>query len=318
LWGALDGVHLYGKGKVYVSRTLIETLTAMRIEPDVEYTKPDQDTELLAVHRRLGSGDTRGDIYFVDSRVARPQSVEVSFRITGQAPELWHADTGAVEPAAYRIKEGRTFVPLQLEPWGSVFVVFRKPTAAQSRSIPEYAEQTLSILAGSWAVSFSPLHGGPAETSFDTLASWSASADVGIKYYSGSATYSRTLQAPADWFKPGTRLWLDLGDVKNIAEVSVNGHALGVLWKPPFRTEITPLVHEGDNALTVKVTNLWVNRLIGDRQPGVEHLYTFTVPKFYKADSPLLPSGLMGPVSVVAATVPALAGRPPRSEASRR
>ena len=299
VWGAFDGAHMFGKGRVYANRSLAEALTAMHIEPDVEYIKPDRDTELLAVHRRLAGGD----LYFVDSRVARAQSVEVSFRVVGRAPELWHADTGAVEPASYRIQDGRTSVPLQLEPWGSVFVVFRKPAAALSRALPDYAEQTLATLAGPWSVSFDASRGGPAETRFDSLASWSASADTGIRYYSGTATYARALQVPDEWLHPGTRLWLDLGDVKNIAEVSINGHALGTLWRTPFRAEITHAAHAGQNTLVVKVTNLWVNRIIGDRQPGVEQPYTFTAPKFYKADSSLLPSGLIGPVTIVGASV---------------
>jgi hypothetical protein len=299
LWGALDGVHLYGKGRVYVNRTLPDVLAALRIAPDVDYTKPDKDTELLAVHRRL----VNGELYFVDSRVARPQQLEVSFRVVGRAPELWHADTGAIEPASYRIKDGRTIVPLQLEPWGSVFVVFRKPAAAQERTLPRYSARSVGTINGPWAVSFDSGRGAPAQASFDTLKSWSDSTDTGIKYYSGTATYAQTLNAPADWFKPGARLWLDLGDVKNIAEVTVNGKPLGTLWKTPFRVEVTKALVPGGNSLQVKVTNLWVNRMIGDRQAGVEHPYTFTVPKFYKADSPLLPSGLIGPVSVVQETL---------------
>ena len=120
--------------------------------------------------------------------------------------------------------------------------------------------------------------------------------DAGVKYFSGTGTYAKTIQAPADWFKKGARLWLDLGDVKNLAEVSVNGKPLGILWKPPFRVDVTDALKPGANALEIKVTNLWVNRLIGDQQPGVPKKYTYTTQQFYRADSPLLPSGLLGPV----------------------
>jgi hypothetical protein len=98
---------------------------------------------------------------------------------------------------------------------------------------------------------------------------------------------------------PGAKLWLDLGNVKNIAEVSVNGKPLGVVWKPPFRVDATPALKAGTNDLEIRVINLWVNRLIGDQQPDVAKKYTYTAQQFYQADSPLLPSGLLGPVQVV-------------------
>ena len=120
-----------------------------------------------------------------------------------------------------------------------------------------------------------------------------------MKYFSGTATYTKTLEAAPGWFVSGTRQWLDLGDVQNLAEVSVNGKALGVVWKRPFRVDVTGALKPGANALEVKVTNLWVNRMVGDRQPGASTQYTFTRPVFYKADSPLLPSGLLGPVRVL-------------------
>jgi len=106
------------------------------------------------------------------------------------------------------------------------------------------------------------------------------------------------LQAPADWFKNGAALWIDLGDVKNMAEVTVNGKSLGLVWHAPYRVDVTNALKPGANEITIKVTNAWVNRLIGDEQPGVEKKYTFADVKPYKANSPLLPSGLLGPVQV--------------------
>ena len=120
-----------------------------------------------------------------------------------------------------------------------------------------------------------------------------------MKYFSGTGTYTKTIQAPADWFRAGATLWLDLGDVKNIAEVTVNGKPLGTYWKAPFRVDVTSALKPGANTLEVKVINLWVNRLIGDQQEGVAKKYTYTAQQFYRADSPLLPSGLIGPVQVI-------------------
>jgi len=295
LWGAVDGAHAYGRGHVYAGYSVAAALAELKMAPDFEYTQPEADTRLLAVHRHLADGE----LYFVANRAPRAETVAATFRVSGREPELWHADTGLTEPAAFSIANGRTTVPLKLEPWGSVFVVLRKHAATARRELPATAQQTLATLSGPWAVKFLSGRGAPPELTLDTLASWAQSADTGVRYYSGTARYTHTLQVPAEGFKPGTRLWLDLGEVRNIAALSVNGHDLGVLWKPPFRAEITAAVHPGDNALQVDVTNLWVNRMIGDRQPGVDHPYTFTVPKFYKADSPLLPSGLIGPVTVV-------------------
>ena len=108
----------------------------------------------------------------------------------------------------------------------------------------------------------------------------------------------KSFTVPTKELTPGSRLWLDLGAVKNIAEVSVNGKPLGILWKAPFRVDITDAVKAGENRLSVAVTNLWVNRLIGDRQPNATKQYTFTSQAFYKAKSPLLPSGLLGKVTL--------------------
>jgi beta-galactosidase/beta-glucuronidase len=120
-----------------------------------------------------------------------------------------------------------------------------------------------------------------------------------VKYFSGTGTYTKTLQVPSDWFTQGARLILDLGDVKNVADVTVNGKALGTVVFPPFRVDVTSALKPGANTLEIKVTNLWVNRLIGDQQPDVTRKITYTAASPYRADSPLLPSGLIGPVQVV-------------------
>ena len=293
LWGSGSGEHSVGKGKVYAGQTLAEALPALKIEPDFNYTKPESDTNIIFVHRRLSDGD----LYYVDNRTDRDEQVDADFRVTGKAPELWHADTGLIEDAAYSTSGEHTTVPLHLEPWGTVFVVFRKPAKAGSRTLPKMMETKLETIEGSWKVSFQPDRGAPPSTTLDKLASWSDNADAGVKYFSGAGTYTKTIQAPADWFKPGAHLWIDLGDVRNLADVTVNGKPLGIVWHIPYRVDATSALKPGANELTIKVTNAWVNRLIGDQQPGAEK-YTFTVIHPYKANSPLLPSGLIGPVQI--------------------
>jgi hypothetical protein len=290
LWG--PGI---GKGKVYGGQTIAEVLTTLQMTPDFEYGKPRRDTNLMFVHRRLADGD----LYWVNNRNARVEILDASFRVTGKAPELWHANTGVTEPASYRIADGRTTVPLCLEPNDAVFVVFRRASAATSRTLPLQAETKLGTVQGSWDVAFQPDRGAPAKIRLDSLSSWSDNSDDGVKYFSGAGTYTKTIQAPAGWFKTGAKLWLDLGDVKNIAELSVNGRPLGILWKTPFRVDVTSALKPGANTLEIKVTNLWVNRLIGDQQPNVTKKYTYTAQQFYRADSLLLSSGLLGPVQFI-------------------
>jgi len=119
-----------------------------------------------------------------------------------------------------------------------------------------------------------------------------------VKYFSGTAAYSKSIQVPRQWIQSTGNIVLDLGEVKNIAEVVINGKSLGIVWKAPFRVDIEDALIEGENRLEIKVTNLWVNRLIGDQQPGIEKTYTYTTQAFYQADSPLLPSGLLGPIAI--------------------
>jgi hypothetical protein len=131
------------------------------------------------------------------------------------------------------------------------------------------------------------------------LSAWNENADAGVKYFSGTGTYTKTIDAPAAWLKTGTHVLIDLGDVKNLAEVTVNGKPLGIVWHAPYRIDLTGVLKPGANELTIKVTNAWVNRLIGDQQPNATKKYTFADVKPYKATSPLLPSGLLGPVTIV-------------------
>jgi len=179
-------------------------------------------------------------------------------------------------------------------------------------SLSDGSKQSVSVtglpdpltLEGSWKLLFPPFTEGkskPVETIFDQLISWSDSAVDSIKYFSGTATYTKNFTIPKGYRGKGMRLFLDLGSVKNLAEVSLNGKPLGVLWKEPFRVEITDALIKGENALSIKVTNLWPNRLIGDQKLAEKDRLTWASVSQYKADSPLLPSGLLGPVKLIPA-----------------
>ncbi len=296
LFGDGTGVHVVGKGKVYAGQDAAAVLKTLEVSPDFDYTKPESDTRIEFLHRKLAGGD----IYFLDNRSAKDQSFDATFRIAEKTPELWYAETGKSQAVSYKIANGHTTVPLHLEPWGTVFVVFRKAAAGPSVTLPRVMETQVAALDGAWNVSFEAGLGAPAAIKVDKLMSWSESTDAGVKYFSGTGTYTQSVQAEAGWFKPGAKLWLDLGDVKNLASVTVNGKALGIVWHAPYCVDVTSVLKPGANTVSIKVTNAWVNRLIGDLQPGATK-YTYSDIASYKADSPLLPSGLLGPVVVVRA-----------------
>jgi len=165
--------------------------------------------------------------------------------------------------------------------------------------VPELPEPLTAD--GPWQIQFQPKRGAPEKATFDNLISWPDSTDEGIKYFSGTATYRGDMVIPAGFLETGRHAWLDLGDVKNLAEVSVNGKSLGILWKAPFRVDITGAAIAGVNHLEIKVTNLWPNRLIGDQKYPKDQQITWASVSLYKADSKLLPSGLLGPVRLISA-----------------
>lgn len=220
-----------------------------------------------------------------------------------------------------------TTVPLRLEPNGSVFVVFRaasggRQPATVSQNWSEF--RPLLELAGPWELSFPPQWGAPDRLTLNRLSSWSEHPDPGVKYFSGTATYRTRFDRPADarLTNGAGRLFLDLGKVAVMAEVKLNGKDLGILWKAPFRVDISDAVKPGDNALEVRVVNLWINRMIGDEQrpedsdrrpngtlnawpvwldagkPSPSGRFTFTSWRLWKKTDPLVESGLLGPVTL--------------------
>jgi hypothetical protein len=174
-------------------------------------------------------------------------------------------------------------------------------------------------LTNDWDLAFPPDWGAPSQIHLDKLISWTDHTNQGVRYFSGTATYQKDIEIPADFLRQGREVWLDLGIVKNFAQVSLNGQLLATLWKPPFRVNLTSVALPGINRLQVKVTNLWPNRLIGDEQladdrqwdgdrlkawpdwlldgkPSPTGRLTFTTWRHWKKDDALPPSGLIGPV----------------------
>jgi hypothetical protein len=298
LWGNENGVNSVGKGKVYANTPLLQVFANQNIVADFTYTKPQSDSKLFFVHRRVDGTD----IYWVNNRTDRVEDLTGTFRTSGKEAEIWHPEAGKIDQASFTIEKDMTKVPLHLEPNDAVFVVFRNKTSETSRVVNKPTETKLAEVSGPWNVCFQAKRGAPAQVTFETLAPWNENADQGIKYFSGTGTYTKTIQSSADWLKAGVEVWIDLGKVQNLAEVVLNGQSMGIVWKTPFRVNLTGALKHGENTLEIKVTNLWVNRLIGDRQPDAKEKITYTITSPYKADTPLKPSGLMGPVQLLSLT----------------
>lgn len=462
LWGKCDGTNVFengdGKGRIVWGKPLADVFAAQNLKPDFEFTGLQGKSHLAYAHRV--DGDT--EIYFVSNQRREFDSVECTFRVSGKVPELWHSDTGVMEPAPiWEEQDGRTKVRLDFEPAGSVFVIFHHPakgaehivgikgdtakdgeqaaklqiqhavyggengggemdvtaklvemasdgqlvvaanngtfgkdpahdevkelrvdytidgkpghavikenetlmlpktastgvaplweTMINANGAPEVrawadgdielstsAGRSLEVkvadlpapeeVSGAWNLSFPPGWGAPPSIGLDQLISWTESTNSGVRYFSGTATYEKEISISAERLGDGKEVWLDLGTVKNFAEVSFNGQSFGVLWKPPFRVNVTSSAKPGANKLVVKVTNLWPNRLIGDEQlpsdrewdgsrlaewpkwllegkPSPTGRVTFTTWHHWSKDSRLLESGLIGPVAVKSAIV---------------
>lgn len=268
-----------------------EVLKDLGVAPDMQVEQSQE--EVLFVHRDLGGLD----LYWVDSRSDKHNAAELSFRITGKAPKIWHPQTGEVLDISWRVEDGRTLIPLDFAPWEAFFIVFEGETGESEHEVPEPIQTDLVTLSGPWEVKFQENRGAPSSTTLETLESWTENEDDGIKYFSGTATYTHAFELneiPSDG-----KLILDLGEVKDIAEVSLNGKVLGTLWKTPFVIDISGAVQTGENDLELKVTNVWANRLIRDAQPEVQEKITYTTMPFYSGDEPLLPSGLLGEVKIL-------------------
>jgi hypothetical protein len=238
----------------------------------------------------------------------------------------------------FKQAEGKTIIPLLFDDAQSCFIIFRKKCGTAPIVIKDnfpFAEEVLAINPP-WAVTFDSVWGGPAETvTFTTLQDWTQSTDSGIRYYSGTAVYRNKF----DWAggdhsgrDEGAKFFLYLGSVRHVAHVLLNGKDLGTIWTAPWKVRVPPgLLKASGNELIVKVTNVWANRLIGDEQqpPDMEWLanmyfynsgsylkefpdwflkkqprpskgrYTFTTWNYFNKNSPLITSGLLGPVRVV-------------------
>jgi hypothetical protein len=277
------------------------------------------DGHVRYAHRSLEGSE----VYFVSNRTNQFCQAECLFRVAQGAPELWNPLTGeTMSLGTYTRKGNITAIPLQFEANQSFFVVFnpeKQPTAASKSNLKNFpGKKSIAMLDGTWKLTFDPAFGGPGEVVFDRLEDWTQRPEEGIKYYSGSVIYQKNFKLSKSQLSSDSRRWIHLGEVYNLAEVTLNGQNLGTLWTAPWSLDISKAVKEGDNQLQIKVVNLWPNRLIGDekipsdgianrkwpewllqKQPRKSARTTFATYNFYKKDAPLLKSGLIGPVVIL-------------------
>jgi hypothetical protein len=192
-----------------------------------------------------------------------------------------------------------TNVALVLEPEQSVFVIFRGRGQSAGEKINILAPTTLAVISQPWNVAFQKDLGAPERIVMTNLQSWTVHSDEGVKYFSGTATYMNTVNADKKWLRPGARFWLDLGDVKDVAEILVNGKNMGTLWKPPYRIEISNAIKAGPNAIEIRVTNQWTNRIAGDAVHPDKKILSGAGLSFGPPSRDLKISGLLGPVKLI-------------------
>jgi hypothetical protein len=283
---------LVGSGRVIAGTDVEGALRANGLAPDFAYAKPAPDSDVQFAHRVLPDGD----VYFINNRQNRAETIEARFRVTGKAPELWRADTGETKPLGYRTENGITVVSLDMAAEDSFFVVFRTPASQPSMAVVAARYAPVAKIDGPWRVAFQPGRGAPASITLPKLAPLNEQDDSGVKYFSGVATYTSTFDLPRE-SRRGPAMMLQLGQVGDLAEVRINGVPVGTAWHAPYQLDIGRAVRPGRNTIEVKVANLWVNRLIGDAQPGATKITVTTSPT-YTARAPLRPSGLIGPVTI--------------------
>ncbi|GMW03372.1 MAG: hypothetical protein AMXMBFR84_45060 [Candidatus Hydrogenedentota bacterium] len=306
------------------SRIVEETLQGLSIPCDFDSTH-----RLEYVHRQFESDD----IYFISNPTPNPVSAECRFRVSAHSAALWHPESGKIRDLTPYLgrKVGMTVLELHFEATESYFVVFKrtaesseKPFETPTRGTAFPAFRTVSQISGPWDVFFET---GDGKTGFSTrleeLTDWSSGTESDIKYFSGSAVYTKDFPIPDHLAVPDRSLFLDLGRVEILASVSVNGEEMGIAWKTPFRVDITRGVKPGMNRLEVRVANLWPNRMIGDAllpsdserhangtlkewptwvlegktSPTGRH--SFATWQHWTAEDALLPSGLLGPVTLL-------------------
>ncbi|MHA8066706.1 glycosyl hydrolase [Aquirufa sp. ROCK2-A2] len=274
---------------VHFGKDLKTVLIENKVREDLLVSE--QKAEVLFQHRKADGKD----IYWLNSRSPENNSAKISFRVKDKIPFLFDPQTGKISKVSYELKGGRTELNIKFSPWDAQFIVFDGISTTNKLVIPEPKLLDSKRLEGPWTIKFQKDRSAPNEIKMDQLMALNKSEIEGVKYFSGAATYVNRVDLMS--IAKDEKIELDLGDVKNLAEVIINGNLVATLWKKPFKVDITDALKMGKNTLEIKVVNSWVNRLVGDTQPNAKKI-TFTALPFFQAGSPTEESGLLGPVLV--------------------
>lgn len=291
MWKGDTQVKEYGKGFVVEGLSLQEALDHFGISPDVTVSE-----EVLWTHRTMNGME----IYFLTNQSGKAISIRPSFRTDGLQPQLWDAVTGEIRMINdFKVENGRTIIPLEMDTDRSWFVVFTNYTnehiaAGYADNVPTF--NTVQSLSEPWEVNFANKEIGPTEPQkMETLTDWTSSGNNAIRYYSGTAVYTTSFQYSKERAQD---IFIDLGQVGVMATVKLNGREVGAVWMAPYRLNISDEIQEGENVLEVAVANVWRNRLTGDKQLPSAEKTTWVAVDRINAEEELISSGLVGPVRI--------------------
>lgn len=321
IWGKCDGNSVlsnrYGKGTVYWGKSVAQVLQEIKLPPDVEVIGTDNsDKHIDYIHQKTETQD----IYFVSNSSPSEQRITCVFRVDqNNVPELWDAETGLIQrKVKYSKVENGISIDFVMDPLASRFVVFsNKSTGRNDAGLSHslqfgFKEKTGAAamnetfdISYQWDLQFNPAMGATESLHLDSLVSWSEIKQDRIKYYSGSVSYEKEFSAPKEALGKTTNAFVVFEDMQEIARVFVNGKNCGIVWTPPYKVNITPYLKAGRNTLSVQVINTWNNRIIGDIKNSSQKGYTNTnIKNKFKANSPLLKSGLLGKAQIFLTTRP--------------
>lgn len=282
--------HSENFDKIGVKKDLVMMDFDINITDDL----PRYSKNVTFTHRKTADSD----IYFISNQEAKEREFNFSFRINGMVPKIYNPvtnDTAALK--SWSIKDGRTFFNLKLPANGSLFVIFEDKTELTQlqAGLNSNKFKTVQDISNNWQVQFDAANGGPSKAvAFKALTDWTKHPDSSIKYYSGTAIYSKTFTYKGDT----KNAWIDLGGFSSMAEVKINGISCGTLWTAPHRLDISKAIKKGENKITIEVVNTWANRLIGDSKLPENKRLTKTTAPFRLEGKPLNPAGLFGPVVI--------------------
>jgi hypothetical protein len=273
------------------------------VKKDIEIYKivPIEDAGLERANNVTYTHRVNGqkEIYFISNQENKERDLYFSFRVVNKIPQVYDAVSDKLtDIKSWSNFKGTTGFSYKLAPNQSLFFLFENETSDTqlNKGNNWLGFRTIQDISKSWQAKFDTAYAGPSESvTFNDLTDWTKSTDSLVKYYSGTAIYTRNFTFNGDL---KAKTWIDLGEFSSIAEVKINGINCGTLWTAPHRLDISKAIKKGENKITIEVTNTWANRLIGDSKLPENKRITKTTAPFRLEGKPLNPAGLLGPVTI--------------------